>query len=127
MPLGYLVYGQDNQSLMYYKAEGLRTCLECGYKIDFEYVNPKLRIKKRIYDFSYTFDKCCIVSAKFKKFCEENNYHNIVFFNFRKILIFIFSLQRKNSLLTFRRPKLSLINTAIHVKCIMKLEVLLPF
>ena len=80
MPLGYLVYGQDNQSLMYYKAEGLRTCLECGYKIDFEYVNPKLRIKKRIYDFSYTFDKCCIVSAKFKKFCEENNYHNIVFF-----------------------------------------------
>ena len=48
-----------------------------------------------------------------------------LFFNFRKILIFIFSSQKKKCLLTFRRLRLSLINTVIHAKCIMKLEVLL--
>lgn len=105
MPLGYLVYGQDNQSLMYYKAEGLRTCLECGYKIDFEYVNPKLRIKKRIYDFSYTFDKCCIVSAKFKKFCEENNYHNIVFFQLPQDPDFYFFIAEEKLSFDFQKAK----------------------
>ena len=102
---GYVAYGQDNQSLMYYKADCLRTCSECGYKIDFEYVNPETRIKKRIYDFSYTLDKCCIASAKLKKFCEEDNYRNIAFLQLPKDPDFYLFITKEKVSFDFQKAK----------------------
>ena len=45
--VGYVLYGQDNGSHMYYNANGLKVCSKCGYRVDPEYVNPELRIDKR--------------------------------------------------------------------------------
>lgn len=77
--VGYVLYGQDNGSHMYYNAKGLKVCSKCGYKVDPEYVNPELRIRKRNYDFSYTYDGCCIVSLKFKEFCDRWHYTGLIF------------------------------------------------
>ncbi len=79
MVIGYKLSGTDNDSHMYINNKGLSVCDYCGYKTDSEYVNANFTIKRNIYDFSYTYDGCCIVSLKFKEFCLRENYTNIQF------------------------------------------------
>ncbi len=79
MIIGYNLSGPDNDSHMYYHAAGLPVCPQCGYKMNSEYINPDLRIKRRKYDFSFTYDNCAIVSLKFKEFCIRNGYSEIEF------------------------------------------------
>lgn len=79
MILGYELSGADNDSHMYIDAEGMSVCDKCGYKTDFDYINPNLKIKRPFYDFSYTYDGCCIVSLEFKEYCKRADYSNIEF------------------------------------------------
>ncbi len=79
MRIGYFLSGPDNDSHMYVDADGLSVCRECGYKTDYEYVNPNLVIKRACYDFSYTFDGCCIVSLAFREFCLRAKYSGLDF------------------------------------------------
>jgi hypothetical protein len=48
---------------------GLAVCAKCGYKTDPFYINPAFRVKRRVYDVSYTYDGYQIVSRKFKEAC----------------------------------------------------------
>ena len=107
MIIGYLLYGPDNGSHMYEDASGLRVCGKCGYKTDYDYVNPDLKISRRAYDFSSTYDGCDIVSLKFKEFCMREKYTGVEFMELPSDPVFfflivrnmlIFDLEKRNSL-----------------------------
>lgn len=89
MNIGYSISGPDNDSFMcsstdvvHENMHGLSVCPECGYRDDFFYINRKFRVKRRVYDFSSTYDGYSIISRKFKEFCERRKYQNIVFAEF---------------------------------------------
>ena len=79
MIIGYSIFGADNNSHMYEDAYDVKKCSKCGFVIDFEYVNPILKIKRRVNDFSYTYDGRAIASLKFKEFCTRKNLKGIRF------------------------------------------------
>ena len=79
MIIGYCITGSDNNCNMYQDAFDVKKCNKCGYVTDFEYVNPTMKIKRRVYDFSYTYDGRSIVSLKFKEFCIRKNLTGIRF------------------------------------------------
>lgn len=79
MPVGYVLWGLENNSLMYHNAPELPICSRCGYKTDFDYVNPTLKIRRRIYDLSFTHDGCAIASQRFKEHCIRCGYTGLHF------------------------------------------------
>lgn len=81
MVLAYFAIGQDND---YYFLDDdnlfAPTCNSCGYLLDFlGYFNPSFKLKRKIYDMSYTYDGRCIVSVRFKEFCEREGYQGLKF------------------------------------------------
>lgn len=99
MILGYKLSGADNDSYMYIDAVGLPLCKGCGYITDSEYVNPHLIINRKVYDFSYTYDGCCIVSLEFKEFCKRFKYPDVEFKEILSEPSFFYFIAKK--LLTF--------------------------
>lgn len=81
MIIGYFAIGQDNDSFFLDDDKLFApTCNSCGYLIDFtNYFNPSFKLKRKIYDLSYTYDGRCIVSLKFKEFCEREGYEGLRF------------------------------------------------
>lgn len=84
----YTISGSDNDSYMCSWGGGILEeikdidpCPKCGYRTDFEYINPKFKVKRRTYDFSYTYDGYCIVSLKFKETCLRAGFKNLKFVN----------------------------------------------
>ncbi len=77
MILGYYLYGADNNS---YMLDGLNfnKCPKCKNKFINE-INPDFNLKIKDFDFSFTYDGFIIVSNRFKKFCDSNNYKNLRF------------------------------------------------
>lgn len=74
--MAYTLFGPDNDSHMCASADrvfdgmqGLAVCAKCGYKTDIFYINPKFKVKRRVYDLSYTYDGYCIVSLRFREAC----------------------------------------------------------
>lgn len=55
------------------------TCETCGRKTDANYVHPKFRAKKRTWDISSTYDGYCIVSSRFRQFCEQQGWRGMQF------------------------------------------------
>lgn len=74
MTIGFAIIGHDNDSYMFETNDNIERCCKCGLVLNSNYINPKLVIKKRNLDFSYTYDNRCIVSKRFKDFCEKNDY-----------------------------------------------------
>jgi len=77
---GFSIGGYDNNSHMCATADkvfenmpGLETCLSCGFKIDFTYINKDFNLRKKVNDLSFTYDGYCIVSLKFKEACNRHN------------------------------------------------------
>ncbi len=54
-------------------------CKICGYRTDYRYNNPGFILRKKGLDFSSTYDGINVVSIKFKEFCDQNRYDNLVF------------------------------------------------
>lgn len=86
MTIGYSITASDNDSYMcsscdkvHANMKGLSICAKCGYRTDFEYINKDFKVKKRIYDISYTYDGYCIVSIKFKEACLRAEFSGIDF------------------------------------------------
>ena len=80
MIIAYDLCADDNDSYMYeLNNENPNLCKECGFIINLKYLNPNFRVKKRIFDISYTYDNRCIVSVKFKVFCKRLGYKGIDF------------------------------------------------
>lgn len=80
MIIGYVLIGKDNDSFMFDPDDkNLPICKACGYVIDYDYVSPSFEVNIKKYDMSYTYDGRCIVSQKFKDFCQKNNYSGIEF------------------------------------------------
>jgi hypothetical protein len=50
---------------------GLEICAACGYKTDPFFINPRFRVKRRIYDASFTYDGYLIISLKFNEACHR--------------------------------------------------------
>lgn len=48
------------------------------------YITSEFQIKKKKYDFSYTYDSAIIVSKKFKDFCENEKLKGIEFYQLKK-------------------------------------------
>jgi len=56
------------------------TCPICGRKTDPDYINPQFRVRRRKRDLTSTYDGFVLVSARFREFCESNNWHHDVQF-----------------------------------------------
>lgn len=86
MIIGYLLSGDDNDSFMLddEKNPDAPVCSNCGYLLNFNYHNPFFKLKRKVYDFSYTYDGHCIVSLKFKEFCLRENYGHLEFKEFER-------------------------------------------
>lgn len=56
------------------------TCPTCGRKTDTNYINPQFRVRRRRRDLTVTYDGYVLVSARFREFCELNNWHQDVHF-----------------------------------------------
>jgi len=78
MLIGYSIVGEDNDTFMFDNATMYNKCSKCGIINDKTNTTFLNKLNKR-YDFSYTYDGCCIVSKKFKEFCYKNNYKGIKF------------------------------------------------
>ena len=85
MILGYSISGPDNDSYLHEKLYG-KNIYEClDYVRNREnYITPEFKIKKKEYDFSYTYDSAIIVSKKFKDFCENEKLKGIEFHQLKK-------------------------------------------
>ena len=93
--IGYRLSGQDNDSTMFDGVSPNATCPKCGCLLDFEVINPLFDLKVRKFDFSYTYDGHCIVSEKFKRFCDNSGYNNLCFRGFAKTPAFYdFTIRR---------------------------------
>lgn len=69
----------NNAECMYKKShETLGTCPICNNRLE-DIINMSYKIRKKKGDVFYTYDLFCIVTEKFKKFCEENNYPDLTF------------------------------------------------
>ncbi|ALI99949.1 hypothetical protein [Rufibacter tibetensis] len=82
MIIGYILWGPDNGSEMFSDLDTLteaKKCSDCGFRVDYRETNNLFRIKRKVYDFSFTYDSIAISSLKFKEFCNRNNYGNIRF------------------------------------------------
>lgn len=91
MIIGYTLYGWDNNSHMtgtwaklFPELADIPKCEVCGYRTDYRYNNPLFKLKRTGFDFSSTYDGINIVSLRFKQFCEQNCYQNLVFTPLRK-------------------------------------------
>ena len=104
MLIGYLITWPDNDSYMFSSwVNNLEKCPKCGYFTDFFDVSPDFKVTKRMYDISYTYDDYCIVSRKFKEFCQRFNYSNINFIKLPNDKDFFFFLP--NETLSFDSNK----------------------
>ena len=86
MIIGYELFGWDNNSHMTGSCEKLFTelkdiprCKVCGYRTDYRYNDPEFILRRKGFDFSSTYDGIEIVSLRFKEFCQQNGYDNLVF------------------------------------------------
>jgi len=82
----YLLDGPDNNSYMccsedtvHAGMKGIVTCIGCGYRTNFDYINRKFKVNRRVYDVSYTYDGYCIVSRKFKEIVDRYDIDGAIF------------------------------------------------
>jgi len=75
--IGYALYGPDNDSHFGDDASPESRCPACGYIFDRTYISPTLKIRRRVYDFSHTYDYGHIVSRKFAEFCIRASYDEL--------------------------------------------------
>lgn len=79
MIVAKLLYGADSDDMYGREDKKEGWCDKCGCRLDMiPNPNYKVRIKGR--DFQQTYDDFYIVSDKFKRFCETNNYEGLIFF-----------------------------------------------
>ena len=88
---GYALSGYDNDSHMCSSAdqvfddiEDLEICTACGYRTDFDFVNPLFTLSRKVQDISYTYDGYCIVSLRFKEACERKSLTGLRFISLPK-------------------------------------------
>lgn len=82
MIIGYNLGGDFNGNHMFDLDDpNLPICKKCGYVTNLDYISPLFKLKKQIYDISYTYDGRVIVSLKFKEFCLRHNYKGLEFRN----------------------------------------------
>ena len=78
MILAYFISGPDNGSYMFESRKGPKSCKKCGAKVELE-INSNFLLKKKKYDFSYTYDGYLIVSENFKKCSIELGLETLIF------------------------------------------------
>jgi hypothetical protein len=83
MIVGYTITGEDNDSYMCASSDrvlpgmrGFNVCAECGYRTDYSYTTPAFTLTRKRFDFSYTYDGSCIVSARFREFCLRHQFES---------------------------------------------------
>ncbi|MCO5950074.1 hypothetical protein [Mucilaginibacter flavidus] len=80
--IGNDLSGPDNYSYMNQDQHEVNVCDCLDYVRNRRlHISPKFKLKKTQYDVSYTFDSYLIVSERFKDFCIQNNYENVVFYS----------------------------------------------
>jgi len=108
MIIGYEISGYDNNSYMTGSWNKflpeinsiIAKCDKCGYKLDYKFINPHFKLKKKTLDISSTYDGVTIVSLKFKEFCLRYGYSNLEFIELPSEPNFFF-FAIKNKLLTY--------------------------
>jgi hypothetical protein len=73
-----ILYGSDLRSYMYLNEKSKGLCPFCGSVVA-QIVNPEFRVKRMASDLAYTYDHYCIVTDRFKEFCETNGYEQLTF------------------------------------------------
>lgn len=79
MIVAYRLSPEENASYMYLGAPGPRRCPACGSVLDRNFVNQAFKLKRKVFDFSYTYDGCCIVSLRFREACERLGLDGLTF------------------------------------------------
>jgi hypothetical protein len=86
MNIGYYLSGDDNDSF-FLEDDSLNSpiCSKCGRLLDtVSYFNPLFKLKRKSYDFSFTYDQRKIASLKFKEFCVREAYDGLIFKEFER-------------------------------------------
>ncbi len=107
MVVGKILEGQDNKNFMHNVYP--HCCHECNYPTKQE-INDDFQIKCRNYDVSYTYDGYLIVSKKFKLYCENKNYNNIMFYRLPKETEFYCVAVNKALELDYKKREVKFIN-----------------
>lgn len=55
------------------------TCPTCGRRTDPTFINPEFKVKTRKWDISTTYDGYCLVSTRFRLFCEKQRWQGMTF------------------------------------------------
>ena len=79
MILAYNLVAQDNGAFFFEKAPKSIFCPSCGCCLKDDYVPNELEFFKRNYDLSFTYANRCIVSERFKIFCENSQIQDVDF------------------------------------------------
>jgi hypothetical protein len=106
MVVGKILRGQDNRSFMH--EEYPYKCKVCNYPIK-QVINPNFKLVKKNFDISYTYDGYLIVSKKFKQFCEQIRYSNIVFIQLPKEPNFFCTYIEKEIILNYEKRNVKFI------------------
>ncbi len=77
--LGFVVFGEDNGSHMHRSSAGAGRCGSCGYLIDRSAVDPEVRIQRRSFDLSTTYDGVHVASLRFKEHVRRMLYIGVNF------------------------------------------------
>ncbi len=83
-PIGYVLYGTDNDSDMIDDQVDIMRCDLCGKITRNTSIFDSFKLRKKRYDISYTYDGFLIVSSQFKVFCEQSGIGGIVFYSLPK-------------------------------------------
>ena len=73
-----ILSGHDAECMYDTRKETPGTCPICNNRLE-DVINMSYKIRKKRWDMYDTYDCFCIVTEKFKRFCEENNYPDLTF------------------------------------------------
>ena len=72
--------GNDNWTFAFEGRPEVRTCSACGGVLAKEKeALPGVKVRRRKFDISFTYDGACIVTEKFKAVCESHRFTGTVF------------------------------------------------
>lgn len=104
-----IIYASDINHMYEDSKSRPGTCPICHNTID-KVPDTMYRVRKKRGDMFYTYDGFCIVSEKFKCFCEERNYPNLTFVALIKSVGFYFFMPQDIYKLDYARREVEFIN-----------------
>ena len=80
MSVAFVMWSRDNDSGLFLSDDpDIDRCPGCGFVRNREYIPPKFRLRKKLYDLSCTYDHIDIASQRFRDFCLHQGIEGLEF------------------------------------------------